>query len=198
MHTKFQKHINGFASFSDEELGKILETVKPKRLWKRQVFLHEGQVCQHLIWISKGVLRLYFMDRLGKEHTIEFGLETNFLTDRHSLSQNIPSIYQIDALCDTEVLLISRESLLELTNQIPNFGELLRIITLQALENYQNRILATLTLSADEKYRMLFKQNPVLLQQVPQHMIASYLGITPATLSRIRKNYDKDPGAKLS
>lgn len=196
MHTKFQKHIGEIASFSEEEMASILEAAKPKRLWKRQVFLHEGQVCQHLLWISRGVLRLYFVDRVGKEHTIEFGLEKSFLTDRQSLSQNSPSIYHIDALSEAEVLMLSRDSLIELTNKIPGFGELMRIITLQALENYQSRILATLTLSADEKYRTLFKQNPGLLQQVPQHMVASYLGITPATLSRIRKNYDKDPGIK--
>jgi CRP-like cAMP-binding protein len=188
MFSQFRKYIEKVAEFSEAEIEFIKAAAKAKRLWKKQPYLQEGEVCQHLVWIGKGGLRLFFMDRWGKEHTIEFGLENEFLTDRLSLAQGSPSIYSIEAIRDSEVLLFSREAIDQLSEAIPGFSKLLRMITIQSLSKYQSRILATLTLSADEKYRTLAKQNPQLLQEVPQHMIASYLGITPATLSRVRKN----------
>jgi CRP-like cAMP-binding protein len=178
------------ALFSDEEFERIKVHAKLKKLRKRQYFLQEGDICQHVIWVGKGCLRLFMVDSGGREHIIDFGLENDFFTDRLSLANATPSLYNIDALEDTEVMLFSPESLEYLTDSVPNFAKVLRIATTQHLAKLQSRITATLTLSADEKYKTLLRQNPELVQRLPQHMIASYLGITPATLSRVRKKFE--------
>jgi CRP-like cAMP-binding protein len=189
MLTRFRKYIGSMASFSDEEFERIKAHTKLKRIRKRQYFLQEGDVCQHVIWVGKGCLRLFLVDSGGREHIIDFGLENDFFTDRLSFANAGPSLYNIDALEDTEVLLFTPDALELLTETMPSFAKVLRIANTQHLANLQSRITATLTLSADEKYKTLLRQNPELVQRLPQHMIASYLGITPATLSRVRKKF---------
>jgi CRP-like cAMP-binding protein len=192
MFVQFKKYLTGFASFSEEQFDQILSHAKHKRLRKRQFLLQEGDVCQQTAWVGKGCLRLFLTDRGGKDHVIDFGLENHFITDRLGLFHKTPSLYNIDALEDAEVLLFSLESIVALVEQLPNFAKAVTSISMQNLASYQSRITATLTLSADEKYNALFRQNPDLVQRLPQHMIASYLGITPATLSRVRKKFEND------
>ena len=172
---------------SDEEFDGGTTFLIPKKLRRRQYLLQAGDVCRWLAFISKGCLRQYTTDDAGAEHIIGFGIESWWMTDLDSYRPHQPSTTNIDALEDSELLLIDSESLNNLYPAAPvwesYFMEILALQHRAALA----RISDFVSVSAEERYLHLLKIYPDLFQRVPLHQIASYLGITPQTLSRIRK-----------
>jgi CRP-like cAMP-binding protein len=190
MFTQFINYIRGIETFDQKDLDTIEAEVDSKKIRKRAFFLQEGQVCNEVAWVAKGCMRMYLVDKGAKEHIIDFAPESNYIADTTSFIHRTPSLFFINAIEDSELLLFSMETIKKLIVEIPQFEKVIHTATLHQIAKYQDRIATTLTLSADEKYRLLLLQNPHLPQQVPQHMIASYLGITPETLSRIRNKYE--------
>ncbi|MBB1193673.1 Crp/Fnr family transcriptional regulator [Flavobacterium sp. SOK18b] len=159
----------------------------PKKLRKKQVLLQEGDVCIYNAFVEKGILRSYFLDEKGNEHTVQFAIEGWWITDLSSFLTNSHSIYTIEALEDSELLLLTTEAREALMDQIPMFERYQRLLLQNAYIANQARINSTLTETAEEKFIKLGKAYPGIVQRVPQHMLASYLGFTAETLSRIRK-----------
>jgi CRP-like cAMP-binding protein len=159
----------------------------PKKLRKKQYLLQQDDVCRNTAFVEKGVLRSYTVDDKGYEHIIQFALEGWWISDQYSFFTGEPSTYNIDALEDAELLLLNRSSYEALMDAVPKFERYQRILVQNSLIAMQRRLLGSMSLTAEEKYINLINAYPDIIQRVPQHMIASYLGITPETLSRIRR-----------
>ena len=173
--------------FSEEERKIIQSYFKSKKLKRKQFFLQEGEICNCLAFIVKGSLYSYSIDSKGTEHVIQFGLEGWWIADLYSFFTKEPSTLNIEVLEDCELLFIEKINQDELMKKIPRFEGYYRVLYQNAYIALQKRIGGTIGLSAEEKYANLIEQYTPLLNRVPQHLIASYLGITPETLSRIRK-----------
>lgn len=176
---------------SDEEFNVGTTFLIPKKLRRRQYLLQAGDVCRWLAFISKGCLRQYTSDDAGTEHIIGFGVEGSWMTDLDSYRPRHPSTTNIDALEDSELLLVESESLEKLYAVAPvwehYFMEVLALQHRAALARISDFVSA----SAEERYLRFLKIYPDLFQRVPLHQIASFLGVTPQTLSRIRKVLSK-------
>jgi CRP-like cAMP-binding protein len=133
------------------------------------------------------MLRSYTVDDKGYEHILQFASEGWWISDMFSFLTSEPSTYNIDALEDAEILLLNKDANEELLQKVPKMERYFRILSQNALIALQRRLMGSHTQTAEEKYTRLISTYPDITQRVPQHMLASYLGITPETLSRIRK-----------
>ncbi|MGJ8734747.1 MAG: Crp/Fnr family transcriptional regulator [Cellulophaga sp.] len=165
--------------------------IKSKVVFKGEQILKSGDVCLHTFYVEKGVLRLYGLDENGKENILQFGTENWFVTDRDSVYFKEPSNYFIDALEDTTVVLLD-EDFIELVAKLnPSFRKKNEKLLHNHIRHLNRRIHLLLGASAKSRYLEFVKLYPDVLLRVPQWMIASYLGITPESLSRIRKDLAK-------
>jgi len=158
-----------------------------KKLRKRQFLLQEGEVCKYVAFVNKGALRRYTMSEKGDEHILQFAFEGWTVADLYSFITGEPSTSYIDALEDCEILLLTKQNQEALMNAIPKMQRFFFLNIQNAYVALQRRMMAAISLTADEKYLDLLRTYPHIIQRVPQHMIASYLGISPETLSRLRK-----------
>ena len=188
MYESLIKYINSYATtpLTDSDIELIKDTFVPKKIRKKQYLLQEGEVCKYSAFIVKGAMRQYSVDDKGVEHIVRLLIENWWASDRESYVMLTPSVYNIDAWEDTDVLLVTKADFLNRIDSIPAFAELTRRLD----ENYaiasQKRLHATISLPAEQRYFDLANTYPEFLQRFPQHIIASYLGITKETLSRVR------------
>ncbi|MCE7060817.1 Crp/Fnr family transcriptional regulator [Dyadobacter sp. CY343] len=182
------QHIQEKVLLSDLDKEAIKAFFISKKLRKRQYLLQEGDVCKHLTFIAKGLLRTYNVDDKGDEHMSVFGWEGWWLSDFNSFLSGEPAVFNIDAIEDSELLLISRENYEALTLAVPIMDRYFRILYQNSIVTKERRLMSSITHSAEEKYVKLAESNPKMIERVPQNLIASYLGIAPETLSRIKKN----------
>jgi len=171
-----------------EEQQLIRSKFQPKRLRKRQYFLQEGDVCKYVAFIVKGSSRMFSVDDNGHEHIVRFGLESWWLQDPESFISLTPSRYNIEMLEDSELLVISVADAYELRDKSRIFDLTIKAMDRQLSSATQKRIHTAISMTAEERYEELTNTYPQFLQRFPQSMIASYLGLSPETLSRIRKN----------
>ena len=182
-------YLNSYAStlISEEDFEIIKSHFTYKKIRKKQYFLQEGQICKHTAFIIKGAMRKFYVDDKGKEHAINLYVENWWAGDRESFVMLTPSVYNIEAWEDCELLLITKENTVKLRSQFTAFNEF--ILKLDERHNIatQKRIASTISSSAKDRYNDFANSYPEFLQRFPQHLIASYLGITKDTLSRVRK-----------
>ena len=172
---------------TETDIEVIKEVFVPKKIRKRQYFLQEGEVCKYSAFIVKGAMRQYRVDDKGVEHIFRLSIENWWACDMESYLILTPSKYCIDAWEDCDVLLLTKANWLSHLNSMPAFNEMIRKVDENFIIATQARV-ATISLSAEERYEELKKTYPEFLQRFPQHIIASYLGITKETLSRIRSH----------
>ena len=178
----------GTTPLSDDDIDLIKSIFVPKKFRKRQYFLQEGEVCKYTAFIVKGAMRQYSVDDKGEEHILGLFMENWWASDRESFIRQTPSVYFIDAWEETDALVISSTDSLHLLSQIPAMRQITGKMDENAAIAAQKRLNAAISLSAEQRYNNLEKTNPQFLQRFPQHIIASYLGISRETLSRIRSN----------
>jgi CRP-like cAMP-binding protein len=188
MFEALRSHIAKYIDLSEEEFALGTAFFIPKKIKKKHFLLQEGEVCRHLAFVNKGCLRTYSIDDKGEEHVVQFAIEDWWINDPYSYLTGEPSAYNIDALEDSELLLLDRRSFEKLTLELPKFERFFRLLLENKFIAHQRRISAALSASAEERYLNFLKTYPAFARRIPQRHIASYLGITPEALSRIRRN----------
>lgn len=171
---------------TDQEKNIIQSAFHLKRLRKKQYFLEEGNVCTYTGFILTGAMRQFSVDDAGAEHILQLAIENWWVVDRDSYMNQTPSRYFIEAWEDTELLLLPRPQL-EVILQIPAIKGMFWQMSENNHIASQKRVDDTISLSALKRYENFQRLYPQIIQRFPQHIIASYLGITKETLSRARK-----------
>ena len=187
MYELFFQSFNKKVALTQEEQGVIKSYVTPKKLRKKQYLLQEGDVCKYFAFVEKGALREYSIDENGNEHIIQFALEGWTISDLYSFLTGEPATYNIDALEDAELVLISKSAHEELLQKVAKYETYTRLQITGAYIAMQRRLNSIISLPLEERYAGFIALYPNIVQRVPQHMIASYMGLTPETLSRIRR-----------
>jgi len=159
----------------------------PKKIRKRQYILQQGDVSKYSVFVEKGLLRSYLIDEKGTELIMQFAPEGWWIGDMYSSFTGEISEYNIDAIEDTETLLLPNAAYEQLMQQAPVFERYFRLLVQNSFIALQRRFKGNIVLNAEEKYKNFMGLYPNIVQRVPQHHIASFLGITPESLSRIRR-----------
>jgi len=180
-------HIQEKVNLSVGDVDLLKSFFIPKKLRKRQYILQEGDVCKYLMFVEKGLLRMYHVDDKGAEHMIQFAWEGWWMADTYSFLSGDISQYNIDAIEDAELLMITLPNFEAMLLQLPVMERYFRILFQNNIISKERRLINTISYSAEEKYKRLVATHPEMIQRIPQNLIASYLGLTPETLSRIRK-----------
>jgi CRP-like cAMP-binding protein len=173
---------------SEDDKLLLMTHFKAKKLRKRQYFLQEGDVCKYIGFIVKGSARTFTVDEKGHEHILKLALENWWLADFESFYLLTPSRFNIEALEDMEVLQSTNAQIEEFLKHIPAFSAMSNAISQNNTIASQKRVQAAMNYTAEERYEELVSNYPQFLQRFPQNMIASYLGLSPETLSRLKKN----------
>ena len=187
MHDLYFQNFNEKVLLSGEEKELIKNYLTVKKIRKRQYLLQDGDVCKSVAFVEKGALRLYHVSEDGTEHIVQFALEGQFITDLYSFLTNEPSVYNIDAIEDSELVLITKSASDELRKLSSKYQEYIFQVTSEAYIQLEKRLTSISSLTLEERYKDLTANYPDIIQRLPQHMIASYMGLTPETLSRVRK-----------
>lgn len=183
----FSKHVE----LTDEESNFLLSVIVPQRIKQGDVIESAGEITRYFIYVGSGCLLSYYTDKQGNEHVIQFALAGWWTGDIHSYTKGIPSIFTTKALTDSEVWLIPKASLDLLLEKYPKFERYFRIIFQNSLVTHQSRLMQSYSATAEERYLSFQQKYPSLEQYIPQKNIASYLGMTPEFLSKIRRNLMK-------
>lgn len=168
-------------------IDEIISHCKLKQIKKDEFLLKQGEKCKYSFFVEKGLLKQYTIDEKGKEHIIQFAPERWFVTDRDSVFFDNPSIYYIQAIENSEVYFIEENLIVELSLKSAKFLTYNNKLLHNHIRHLQKRIVQLLSATAEQRYLDFIKIYPDLTLRVPQTLIASYLGITPESLSRVRK-----------
>lgn len=187
MYELFFKEFNQKVVLTPEDEALIKQYLSPKKLRKKQYLLQEGDVCKFIAFVEKGALRQYTIDESGNERIIQFALEGWTISDLYSFLTKESATYHIDALEDCELVLISKSAHEELLQKVPKYETYTRLQITGAYIAMQRRLTSIISTSPEERYAGFMALYPNIAQRVPQHMIASYMGLQPETLSRIRR-----------
>ncbi len=193
MHDKLTAYIEQYSALqlTNQEKALIAATFQPRKLRKKQYFLQEGDVCKYAGFIVKGAMRQYSVDEKGAEHIVQLLIENYWANDRESSAMLTASKYNIEACEDTELLILTRAEMLDLIEKIPAMAKMVFLMDERNSIANQRRVNSTISSTAEKRYEEFAGNHPQFIQRFPQHTIASFLGITKETLSRIRKQATK-------
>lgn len=191
MYEQLSQYINDCVIFNEKEIKLINESFVAEVVPKKSFLLQAGEICDFEYFITKGCIKSYFLDQKGDETILTISTENWWVSDIASFYNRKPSKMYIETIEDCEVLKISSEAKEKLLVEVPRLERVFRLMIQNHLISYQNRLFANISLSAEERYDIFLEKFPHLPQRVPQHLIASYLGISPEFLSRIRSRKAK-------
>lgn len=192
MYDLILKNITRFIELTNEEKKFFTSLLKIKKLRKKQYLLQEGDISRYEYFVNKGCIRAYSIDEKGQEHIVQFAIEDWWIGDMYSFLTQTPARLTIDALEDSELFCLDSSSLEILFKQVPKFERFFRMLVQNAFIAGQRRIIETMSLTADDRYCSFIEKYPLMEQRLPLKQIASFLGITPESLSRIRSQYNKN------
>jgi CRP-like cAMP-binding protein len=184
---KLLYYFNKWSELAVEDEEVILAAFEPAVIKKKKDLLVSGQVCNYLYFITKGCLRSFYIDSKGVEHIYQIRMDNNWISDLESFFSKSPSKYNIEALEDSFLLRISHERFEKLLIEIPELERYFRILFQKAYIDALKRLNATMWETAMDRYNEMLKEHPDVFRRVPLVHIASYLGVTPESLSRIRR-----------
>lgn len=189
MSEKLLENISKHVSLNPKEKELFHSFWVEKTLNKGDFLLRNGEVCKTDNYVISGALKAYYINpNSGKEEILYFAIDDWWATDITSFQRQIPSIYNIQALEKSRILQIQQLSFQKMLASIPKLERYFRIILESYLGSLQNRIIINHTLSARERLSLFLQNYPKIVNRVPQYLIASYLGITPEFISRIKKD----------
>ncbi|SHL41806.1 Crp/Fnr family transcriptional regulator [Flavobacterium chilense] len=181
-------HFENYLPLNDTEKEELNKRIIEKRVKRRQFILQESDVCRHYNFVASGLFKMYAVDKNGTEHNIQFASENEWITDIGSFHSDKPSHLYIEAIEPSVILQIEKKNLLFLYTHFPKFDRNFRVIIENKFIELENRVLQNISSTAEERYQTFLGQYPNLSNRLPNTQIASYLGITPEFLSKIRNN----------
>ncbi|RAJ37147.1 Crp/Fnr family transcriptional regulator [Pedobacter cryoconitis] len=190
MYQELLDHIKKYVQLAPREEQQFCEKLKFKKLKKKEFLLEPGKLCKGNYFILKGCIRQYLINKKLNEQIIHFGIEHWWIADQDSLLNNQPSACYIQALEETDLLLIHEKDRISLAKEVPPLETYFRIMMQKSFVASQRRIGFIFNQTEEERYRFFSKLYPGFVQRVPQYMLASYLGFTPQFLSRLRAKKD--------
>ncbi|MEN2412317.1 Crp/Fnr family transcriptional regulator [Flavobacterium mesophilum] len=191
MFAKIHDYLSRSARLSKEEVKIFEKSLEFKLVPKKTILLKAGEICNFEAYINKGCIREYFIDRNGQELTLQFAIEDWWVSDITSFEDQVPSDMYIETLEDCELLVLTRQSKENLINEVPSLERMFRLMIQRHLSKLQKRLFKTVSSTAMEQYVEFITRYPSISQRVSQQYIASYLGITPEFLSRLRTKHLK-------
>ena len=181
-------YLDARAAFTEDDVRAVQQTFVPRRLAAGEFLQRAGEVSRYAAFVARGCLRNFVIDAKGKEHIVQFAPETWWLADSISLGKGTPTAYFFEAIEDSELLLIDPAGQQRLIDTVPAYAASFRVGIQRHAAAKDQRIVSSLSATAEERYLEFLETYPSIVLRVPQTMLASYLGMTPETLSRIRKN----------
>jgi len=188
MLNKFRSYLEKSLPITDEQFELISKDLQIKTFQKNEILLSQGDICSRTYFVVDGLLRSYSIDAKGKAHIIQFAPELWWISERNGLLLNEPSDFYIDAVEQTTAIMIPKDYFTLAIPHLPKLQELNQTMLNNSIRFMQKRINMLLSATAEERYLDFIRLYPNLTLRVPQWMIASYLGITPESLSRVRKD----------
>ncbi len=196
LHIK--NNIKKYIELNDREFDFFAHLLQEKELVKKEMLLYEGEVCNYTSFVHLGCLRTFTHDKDGVEHILQFMPEDYWAGDLYSFLTGNPTNYNIEALETTAILQIHRNDMELVYHEIPKFERFFRILIQHSYVELQQRLLHSHSLSASEKHEKLIQKHKNIEQRVSQKHIASYLGITPESLSRLKRKGHQKSTKKVS
>ena len=186
MYEQLKTHIRKFVLISDLEFDTLTGFFNPRHLKKKEYLYKQNEICRYIAFINKGCVRNFHIDNKGDEQIIYFAVEDWWVADLQSFFLHIPSMFSLQALENCDLLVSTKTQFENAFEAVPVFEKFYRLKTQTAYTKTQKSVIEK-TETAEERYIKLLDTSPSILQRVPQHYLASYLGIKPQSLSRIRK-----------
>jgi CRP-like cAMP-binding protein len=187
MHERILKNVSRFIELTPEEVRYFVSLLKHKNIRKRQYLVQEGDIARYQYFVNEGCLRTFHTDDKGMEHNVQFSIENWWTGDMYSFLTQTPGKYNIVAIEDSDLFCIDSEALDLLYTKVPKFEKFFRHLLQNAFVALQERILSGMSESAEDRYQNFRKKFSEMDKRIPQNQIASFLGITPESLSRVRK-----------
>lgn len=191
MFAEINQYVGRYAAFKEAELSAFNQLLAYQKVPKKTLLLQQGEVCNFEAFVIKGCLRKYYIDANGSEVVLQFAIENWWISDIASFHEQQPSGLFIETLENCELLLLSPATKETLLTEIPKFERMFRLMVQRNLSVTQNRLINTISRTAQEKYLDFLEKYPTIPQRVAQHYIASYLGISPEFLSKVRTKLAK-------
>ncbi|KFF02563.1 Crp/Fnr family transcriptional regulator [Chryseobacterium luteum] len=182
------EYFKKYLPLNSGDINLLTERVTSRKIKRRQMILQEGFVCKHYTFVEKGCFKMYGIDEKGTEHNLMFAAENDWVADLGSFYSGKPSKLFIEAIEPSAILQIEKQDLLYLFVNSPKFDRNFRVIVEEKFIELQNRLLQNFSSNAEQRYLDFLEQYAELASRLPNAQIASYLGITPEFLSKIRKN----------
>lgn len=186
-------HFKQYVPLNDDELALLDGRVSTRKIKRKQMILQEGFVCKHYTFVVEGCFKMYGVDDKGYEHNIQFAAEGDWIADIGSFHSKKPSKLFIEAIEPAEILQIEQQDLYFLYLNIAKLNRIFKVIIENKFVELQNRVLQNFSSTAEQRYLSFLEQYPNLANRLPNTQIASYLGITPEFLSKIRKDLSRKP-----
>lgn len=180
-------HVTKYIQLTNEEKQYFCSLLKYKKLKRKQFLVQEGEACHYENYVLSGCLRSYYTDVSGTEHITQFAVEDWWISDPYAFATGNPAILNVDALEESELFQIEKALLENLYEEIPKFEKLFRILFQKSFISLQQRIVSNLSKTAKERYLNFIQKHPTFEQRIPQNQIASFIGVTPEFLSKMKK-----------
>ena len=185
---KLLSHFDDYVALDQREKDELSQRVNERKIKRRQFILQESDICQHYSFVTEGCFKMYGIDESGKEHNLQFAAENDWIADLGSFYSGKPSKLYIEALEPSVIIQLKKKDLIFFYVNYPKFDRNFRVMIENKFIELQNRVLQNISSTAEERYLAFLERYPALSNRLPGTQIASYLGVTPEFLSKIRRD----------
>jgi CRP-like cAMP-binding protein len=188
---KLLTHFSNYIPLNEEEVNELSKRVVERNVKRKEFILQKNDICNNYTFIVSGLFKMYTVDKNGAEHILHFASENDWICDINSFHNKKQSLLYIDAIEPSTIIQIDNSNLMYLFTHYQKFDRTFRVLIENKFMELENRILQNISSKAEERYQFFLEQYPNICNRIPNVLIASYLGITPEFLSKIRNAISK-------